>query len=82
MGAAMPQPDPGPYGATPPPNPRVVGILGAVIGPLCCPVGGFGLGLYSLIQSKKHGGSPVWGGLAIIANVVSFALGVAYFLTH
>jgi hypothetical protein len=50
-------------------NSQLLGIIGAVLGFLCCPLVGIGLGIYVLVQARKVGGNPMWGYIAIGASV-------------
>jgi hypothetical protein len=49
---------------------QLLGILGIVIGLLCCWPAGVVLGVISIIQANKFGSNKLWGILAIVASVV------------
>ena len=53
---------------------RVLGIVGALFG-LACPPLGAALGIVSISQAKKHDGTAAWGYGAIGVSVLSVAIG-------
>lgn len=74
-------PPPPPVGPPPgaaasgPDRSQLFGILGAVLGFLCCPLLGIGLGIYILTQKNK-GWNPMWGYIAIGASVVGILFSI------
>jgi hypothetical protein len=63
--------------AYPPRHPRrplLIGIAG-LASAFCCPPLGIGLGIASIAQVRRNGGTVAWGALAIAASVVTTVLG-------
>lgn len=82
-----PPPPPPPPPPGPPPggpmasgkdNSQLMGIIGAVVGFLCCWPVGVGLGIYSLVQARKFGSSPMWGYIAIGASVLGIIINILF----
>lgn len=77
-------PPPPPPPAGPPPGPvaggqdrsTLFGIIGTVLGFLCCPLLGIGLGIYILVQARKGGWNPMWGYIAIGASILGILFNI------
>lgn len=54
------------------------GVLGLIIGLLCCSPAGIVLGALSINQAKKHGSSPTLGYVALIVSIVALIAGIIY----
>lgn len=68
----MNAPYPPPAGAASGPDRTTLyGVLGLVIGLLCCGVVGIVLGWLSIREARRHNSSPVLGWLAIALSVVN-----------
>jgi hypothetical protein len=77
----MQPPPPGPYpGAVPAGNDRtqLFGILGIIIGLICCSPAGIVLGVLSVQQANKNGKSPTLGYVAIGLSALSLIIGLIY----
>ncbi|HKT02563.1 MAG TPA: hypothetical protein VJT31_23790 [Rugosimonospora sp.] len=77
----MQPPPPGPYpGAAPAANDRstLFGVLGLVIGLLCCSPAGIVLGVLSIQQSNKSGKPATLGYVAVVVSVVALIGGIIY----
>ncbi|MGY0230646.1 hypothetical protein [Longispora urticae] len=59
-------------------NTQLFGILGIVIGLLCCSPAGIVLGVLSMNQAKKNGNSPTLGYVAIGVSVIGLIGGLIY----
>ena len=71
-----PGPPPGGYSAGPPPGggtdrTTLWGVLGIVIGLICCGILGIVFGALSIRDAKRYGKSPVLGWVAIVLGVIS-----------
>ena len=55
---------------------QLFGILGIVIGLLCCPIGGIILGVLSMNEAKKVGKPNTLGIVAIVASVLGIVIGL------
>lgn len=76
----------GPYNA-PPPMPvapakpdrtTLYGVLGIVIGFICCPIVGIILGALSMRDAKANGKSSVLGIVAIVVSIIALIAGTIY----
>jgi uncharacterized membrane protein len=65
-----------PAGAAPASNDKTTlwGVLGIVIGFLCCPILGIVFGILSMNEAKKVGKPNTLGIVAIVASVAGFAI--------
>ncbi|HEY8472545.1 MAG TPA: hypothetical protein VIL37_07905 [Natronosporangium sp.] len=52
------------------------GILGLVIGLICCGPAGIVLGILSINQAKQHGSSPALGWAAVIVSVLGILVNI------
>jgi hypothetical protein len=78
----------GPYNAPPPPQMPVTparkdrstlyGILGIIIGFICCPIAGVVLGILAIRDARASGKSSALGIVAIIVSVVAAIGGGIY----
>jgi hypothetical protein len=57
------------------------GILGIVIGLICCPLVGIIFGVLSIVEANKWGKPKTLGIIAIVASIVSSIVGVVLQLT-
>ena len=75
--------DPGEY-VYPPPHPRRPLLLGAagIVAAFCCPLLGIGLGVASITQVRREGGTVAWGALAILMSVATAAVGAVLVQTR
>jgi hypothetical protein len=78
---------PPPYAPPPaaaPGNDRstLLGILGIVIGLICCGPAGIVLGIISMNQAKKYGSSPTLGIVAIVVSAIGLILNITLTATH
>jgi len=55
-------------------TPTILGIIGIVIGLLCCGPAGIVLGIVSIVQARKTGQSQTLGIVAIVASVVGMII--------
>lgn len=60
-----------PPAAAGPDRTTLYGVLGLIIGLICCGVIGIVLGYLSIREARRHGSSPVLGWVAIILSVVN-----------
>jgi hypothetical protein len=67
-----PPPIPPPAAATGPDRTTLWGVLGIVIGLLCCGILGVIFGILSVRDAKRFGNSPVLGYVAIGLSVLGF----------
>jgi hypothetical protein len=77
----MQPPPPGPpLGAVPAANDRTTlyGVLGIVIGLICCAPAGIVLGVLAIQQAKQNGKPPTLGYVAIAASVLQIIVGIIY----
>jgi hypothetical protein len=58
------------------------GVLGLIIGLICCSPAGIVLGALSINQAKKYGSSPTLGYVALIVSIVALVFGVIYGATQ
>ena len=58
------------------------GVLGLIIGLICCAPAGIVLGVLSINQAKKFGSSPTLGYVAIIVSVVGLVLSFVVWSTQ
>lgn len=85
MGAMSP--DPGESAGEfvyPPPHPRrplFLGI-GGIAASFCCPLLGIALGVASITQVRREGGTVAWGSVAILTSVVTATVGAILVQTH
>lgn len=56
------------------------GVLGLIIGLICCSPAGIVLGILSINQAKQHGSSPTLGWVATIVSIVALIAGGIYAL--
>lgn len=81
-------PPPPPVGGPPPgvpagkDNSQLIGIIGAVLGFICCWPAGVGLGVWSLMISKKFGSSPMWAYIAFGASALGILVNVLFVLPN
>lgn len=68
MSAPYPPPASGPDRTT------LYGVLGLIIGLLCCGIIGIVLGYLSLREARRHNSSPVLGWVAIVLSVVNIVV--------
>ena len=80
----------GPYNAPPPPPPNMpvapakpdrttlFGVLGIVIGAICCPIVGIVLGVLSMRDAKANGKPSTLGIIAIVVSVLAMIFGAIY----
>ncbi|NUR72696.1 MAG: DUF4190 domain-containing protein [Hamadaea sp.] len=73
-----PPPPPMPVAPAKPDRTNLYGILGIVIGFICCPIIGIVLGILSIREAKAHGKSSVLGIVAIVLSVVAAVVGGIY----
>jgi len=64
-------PYPPPRGATGKDRTTLWGVLGIVVGLICCGLLGILFGYFSIRDAKRHGQSPVLGYLAIAFGVIN-----------
>jgi hypothetical protein len=84
-----PPPPGGPYGAPPPygqPIPQnntaqTLGIIGIVVGLLCCSPAGIVLGIVSMNKAKQQGQSTTIGLVAIVVSAIALLIGIVVFAT-
>jgi hypothetical protein len=61
---------------------KVYGIVGMIVGVICCPIVGIVLGVLSIRESKRFNGSPTLGYFAIALSVIgviwSLTVGLKY----
>jgi hypothetical protein len=76
----MQPPPPGPPMGAVPASDRTTlfGVLGLVIGLLCCSPAGIVLGVLSVQQANKSGKPPTLGYVAIAVSVVAMIGGIVY----
>lgn len=67
----MNAPYPPPAAASGPDRTTLYGVLGLVIGLLCCGVIGIVLGYLSIREARRHNSSPVLGWVAIVLSVIN-----------
>ena len=82
----------GPYSAPPPPQMPVTpakqdrstlfGVLGIVIGFICCPIAGVVLGILAIRDAKAAGKSTALGIAAIVVSAVAAIGGGIYYATR
>jgi amino acid transporter len=67
-----------PPAATPAGNDKTTlwGVLGIVIGLLCCPIVGVVFGVLSINEAKKAGKPNTLGIVAIVASVIGVGIGI------
>lgn len=58
------------------------GVLGLIIGLICCSPAGIVLGILSVNQAKQHGSSPTLGYVAVVVSSIALVFGVIYGLTQ
>ncbi|MEN3307110.1 MAG: hypothetical protein V7603_3312 [Micromonosporaceae bacterium] len=77
----MQPPPPGPYPGAAPANDRTTlfGVLGIIIGLICCWPAGIVLGVLSIQRAKQSGQAPTLGYLAIGASVLGVIWNILYF---
>jgi len=56
---------------------QIFGIIGMIVGLICCPIVGIVLGVLSLRDAKRYNNSPTLGYLAIALSVVGIAWSLA-----
>jgi hypothetical protein len=73
-----------PPAATPAGNDKTTlwGVLGIVIGLLCCPILGVVFGVLSMNEAKKVGKPNTLGILAIVASAINIIGGIVYYTTR
>lgn len=54
------------------------GVLGLIIGLICCSPAGIVLGILSVNQAKQHGSSPTLGYVAVVVSVIALIFGIIY----
>ena len=59
-------------------NSQLLGIIGAVVGLICCWPAGVVLGVLSLIQANKFNSSKTWAILAFVASAINLIFGAWY----
>ncbi len=69
-----------PPAAAPAANDRTTlfGVLGIVIGLICCAPAGIVLGVLSIQQAKQNAKPPTLGYVAIAASILQIILGIIY----
>jgi hypothetical protein len=81
----------GPYGAPPPQMPAaparkdrstLFGVLGVVIGFICCPLAGVILGILAIRDAKAAGKSSALGIAAVIVSVIAAVGGGVYYASR
>jgi hypothetical protein len=77
-----PPPVPPPAAAAGPDRTTLWGVLGIVIGFLCCGVLGVIFGILSVRDAKRFGKSPVLGYIAIALSIVGFVGNIILSLTR
>ena len=63
-------------------NSQLLGIIGIIVGLICCSIAGIILGIVSLMQANKYGSTRMWGILAIVASVVNIIVGGIYYAAY
>lgn len=63
-----------PPAASRPDRTTLYGVLGLVIGLLCCGIVGIVLGYLSIREARKHNSSPVLGWVAIVLSVINIVV--------
>ena len=81
----MPPPPPPAYGGPGPAaagndRSQLLGIIGIIVGLICCWPAGVILGVISLVQANKFGSTKLWGILALVASVINIIGGSIYYL--
>lgn len=71
----MNAPYPPPRAASGPDRTTLYGVLGLIIGLLCCGVIGIILGYLSIREANRHNSSPALGWVAIVLSVVNIVAG-------
>ena len=54
------------------------GVLGLIIGLICCSPAGIVLGILSVNQAKQHGSSPTLGYVAVVVSSIALVFGIIY----
>lgn len=78
MSYQPPPPVGGPVAAGGTDRSQLLGIIGIVVGFLCCPIAGVVLGVISIIQANKYGSNKLWGILAIVASVLGTVISLVF----
>lgn len=55
-------------------TPTILGIIGIVVGLLCCGPAGIVLGIVSILQARKQGTAITLGIVAIVASVIGMII--------
>jgi len=63
-----------PPAASRPDRTTLYGVLGLVIGLLCCGIVGIVLGYLSIREARQHNASPVLGWVAIVLSVINIVV--------
>jgi hypothetical protein len=74
-------PPPAPYGAAPAAkdNSTLLGVLGIIIGLICCAPAGIVLGILSMQQAKKNGKPQTLGIVAVALSVLGILVNILVF---
>jgi hypothetical protein len=72
-------PPPPPAAAPAKDNSTLLGVLGIVLGLICCGPVGIVLGIFSMLQAKKVGKPQTLGIIAIVAGVLNIILSGVYY---
>ncbi|MPZ28949.1 MAG: hypothetical protein GEV12_21750 [Micromonosporaceae bacterium] len=54
------------------------GVLGLIIGLICCSPAGIVLGILSVNQAKQHGSPPTLGYVAVVVSCIALVFGIIY----
>lgn len=72
----MSVPPPPGYPAARSNTPTILGIIGIIVGLLCCGPAGIVLGVISILQARKTGQSQTLGIVAIVASVIGMIINI------